>query len=239
MTGTLLNTAAIIIGGVLGMLLGNRIPERLKNTLVAGLGLFTLAYGINMFAKSQNVLVVLGAIIIGGLLGEWWQIEDALRRLGSWLETRLIGNNGEGGETRFVRGFLTTSLVVCIGPLAILGSIENGMTGNYSTLAIKSILDLIVAMAFASSLGIGVLFSAVALFAYQGGLSLAALQIHNAVNPTLMDLLINEMSATGGVILIGVAIGGLLEIRPIRSANFLPALAIAPLLALVFKHFGL
>jgi len=232
--GTFLNVASILIGGALGMLLGSRLPEKLKSSVVAGLGLFTLAYGLRVFVDSNNVLVVLGSILIGVLLGEWLQIEEGLRRLGAWLEQRALRATtatGDGsGENRFVRGFLTASLVFCVGPLSILGAIQDGLSGDFSILAVKSTLDVFGSLAFASSLGVGVLFSAAVILVYQGSITLLAAQMQNFVSADMMT----EMTATGGVILIGLAISSLLEIKPIRMGNFLPALIIAPLLTALF-----
>lgn len=241
MTGTLLNVATVLVGGALGLLLGNRLPERVKTTVMAGLGLFTLAYGASMFLQSHNSLVVLGAVLVGAVLGEWWQIEAGLESLGRWLEARVSpaagGANSEaaGDENRFVRGFFTASLVFCVGPMAILGSIEDGLSGNYRTLAVKSVLDGFGALAFASTLGVGVLFSALMILLYQGGLTLLAGQAQ-ALLTTDMQL---EMTAAGGVILLAIAISSLLNIRPIRSGNFLPALILAPLLTLLFQALGI
>lgn len=235
MTGTLINVVTILVGGALGLLLGNRLPERLKSTVMAGLGLFTLGYGVVMFTNSHNQLVVLTALLFGIVLGEWWQIEEGLRRVGVWLESVVMRGSAEGGDNRFVRGFLTASLVFCVGPMAILGSIEDGLTGNYKTLAVKSVLDGFGALAFASTLGVGVLFSALMILLYQGGLSLLAAQAQAGLTPAMMA----EMTAAGGIIMLAISIGSLLEIRPIRSGNFLPALLLAPLLVLVFQAFGI
>lgn len=235
MTGTFLNTGAILLGGTLGVLLGNRLPERLKQTLIAGLGLFTLAYGLLIFMRSNNELVVLGSLLIGGLLGEWWQIEDGMRRLGMWLARRLTGAETKGGEKNFARGFLSASLLYCVGPVAILGSIQDGLGGDYSILAVKSVLDGIASLAFASSLGVGVLFSAPIVLMYQGAITLLAAQAQILITTEMMT----EMTATGGLILIGIAISSLLEIKPIRASNFLPALMVAPLLVAVFVYLGL
>jgi uncharacterized membrane protein YqgA involved in biofilm formation len=235
MTGTLINVVTILVGGALGLLLGNRLPERLKNTVMAGLGLFTLGYGVVMFTNSHNQLVVLTALLFGIVLGEWWQIEEGLRRVGVWLESVAMRGSAESGDNRFVRGFLTASLVFCVGPMAILGSIEDGLTGNYKTLAVKSVLDGFGALAFASTLGVGVLFSALMILLYQGGLTLLAAQAQAGLTPAMMA----EMTAAGGIIMLAIAIGSLLEIRPIRSGNFLPALLLAPLLVLVFQALGI
>jgi len=232
MIGTLINVAAVIVGGALGTRLGSRLPERLSQTVVAGLGLFTVGLGLQMFLKTQNSLVVVGSLLIGAILGEWWQIEEGLRSVGGWLEKRVSGGQ-PAGEALFVRGFLAASLVFCVGPMAILGSIQDGLTGNFQVLAVKSILDAFIAMAFASTLGLGVIFSALTVLIYQGAITLLAAQVQSIVTPAMM----NEMSATGGIILMGLAISSLLEIKQIRAGNFLPALIIAPLVVWVLTLF--
>ncbi len=144
MIGTFINVAAILVGGSLGLLFGSRLPERLKTTVIAGMGLFTAVTGIKMFLETQNSLVVLGSLVIGALLGEWWKIEDGLQRLGEMLEKRFNRSDGENGMVKpygdFVRGFMIASLLFCIGPIAILGSIQAGLTGDYNLLVIKSVL---------------------------------------------------------------------------------------------------
>lgn len=232
MTGTFLNVVAILIGSGLGMLLGSRLPEKLKQTVVAGLGLFTAALGISMFIQTKNSLVVLGAILIGVIIGEALRIEDRLASLGKWLEVRFnrasaYGAKGEmTPQERFIRGFLTASLVYLIGPVAILGAIQDGISGNYQLLAVKSVLDGFASLAFASSLGIGVAFSALPILIYQGVISLLASQVQAVTSAAMM----NEMTATGGVILTAIAVSNLLEIKKIRAGNFLPALLVAPLI---------
>ena len=231
MTGTFINVAAILIGGVLGLIFGARIPERLKTTVIAGMGLFTAAMGLQMFLKSENQLIVLGALIIGALFGEWWKLEDGLEALGGFLEKRFSRETETGSGSKFIRGFMVASLLYCIGPIAILGSIQDGLTGDYNLLAVKSTLDGFASIAFASTLGVGVLFSSLIVLIYQGGISLLAAQLSTFVSNPMM----NEMTATGGVLLIGLAISNLLEIKKIRVGNFLPALAIAPLIVWILS----
>lgn len=225
MLGTFLNVITIIVGSLLGMLLAGRFPERVRQTIVAGLGLFTFGLGVQMFLKSENILVVLGSLLVGALLGEWWKIEEHLQALGRLLESKFM-RGGSAEQVRFVRGFLTSSLLFCVGPMAILGSIDAGLTGNVQILAVKSTLDGFASLAFASSLGVGVLFSILPLLIYQGGITLLAGQVQAVVSTAMM----NEMSATGGLILMAIAVSSLLEIKPIRTGNFLPALLIAPAL---------
>jgi len=233
LTGTIINVAAILAGGTLGLFLGGRLPERLRQTMIAGLGIFTLAFGIQMFLSTKNALVVLASLLIGGLLGEWWQLERGLQNIGVRLEGWVLRAEG-GSESRFVRGFLTSSLLFCVGPMAILGSIQDGLTGNYQTLAVKAVLDGFTSLAFASSLGLGVLFSSLVVLIYQGGLTLLASQVQQFANTGMTA----EMTAVGGLILIGIAISNLLEIKPIRTGNYLPALIIAPLVVYLLQILG-
>lgn len=261
MTGTILNIAAILIGGAVGVFFGNRLAERVRQTLVAGLGLFTAVIGLSMAFKSQQSLIVLGSVLIGGMLGEWWHLEERLRSLGDWLERRFVSSasiqqdkrlpdvvdietqaapvaslrsNSDQGS-RFVRGFLTASLIYAIGPMAILGAIQDGLTGDYNLLAVKAVLDGFASLAFASSMGVGVLFSSLVVLAVQGSLSLLAVQAQTVMTPMMMD----EMTAVGGVLLLGMAISSLLEIKPIRVGNFLPALIIAPLVVALLTAMGI
>jgi len=233
MIGTFLNVASILVGGCLGLLLGTKLSERLKETVMAGLGLFTLVYGVSLFLKTENSLIVLGSVLVGVLLGEWWHIEDGLTKLGIWLERQFNKSSAEGQNQNFIKGFVTASLVFCIGPMAILGSIQDGLTGNYNTLAVKSILDGFGAMAFASSLGVGVLFSSAMILIYQGSITLLAGTVQNVITASMM----NELSATGGVILVAIAISSLLEIKKIRTGSFLPALLLAPIIVWILSLF--
>jgi uncharacterized membrane protein YqgA involved in biofilm formation len=243
MTGTFINVAAILIGGTIGLLFGARIPEAFKNTVIAGMGIFSAALGMGMFLKSENQLIVLGALLIGALIGEWVGIEDKLQSLGQTLEKRFSrdadpsdGAQGKpGSSSKFVRGFMVSSLLYCIGPIAIIGSIQDGLTGDYNLLAVKSTLDGFASIAFASTLGIGVLFSSLIILIYQGGISLLA----NQLNAIITDPMMAEMTATGGILLIGVGVSNLLELKKIRVGNFLPALAVAPLIVWVLSLFGL
>jgi uncharacterized membrane protein YqgA involved in biofilm formation len=235
MTGTFINVAAILIGGIIGLLFGSRIPERFKNTVIAGMGIFTSALGMQMFLKTENSLIVLGALLIGALLGEWIGIEEWLQALGQTLEKRFSRDTETGSNSKFVRGFMVSSLLFCVGPIAIIGSIQDGLTGDYNLLAVKSTLDGFASIAFASTLGVGVLFASLPILIYQGGVSLLA----NQLNAIVTDPMMAEMTATGGILLIGVGISNLLEIKKIRVGNFLPALIAAPLIVWVLSRFGI
>lgn len=225
MTGTIINFFAIIAGSLLGIVFGSRLSENLKKTVVSGMGLFTGAVGIQMFLKTENPLIVLGALILGAILGEWWALEDRLQHLGIWLEKRFSGSS-DGDSSQFVRGFLVSSVLYVTGPMAVLGSISDGLKGDYLTLSIKSVLDLFMSVALSSTLGIGVAFSSFPVLIYQGGISLLAAQLNSLVTTAML----NEMTAAGGVLLAGLAVSSLLEIKRIRVGNFLPALVVAPLL---------
>lgn len=236
MTGTILNIITVLIGGSVGMFFGAKLPDRIRQTVLAGLGLFTAVIGIQMFLKTENAMIVLGGLLFGGLFGEWWRIEDGLRAFGAWLEKRFSDQkSGEEGGRHFIRGFMTASLLFCVGPMTILGSIQDGLSGDYQLLAIKSVLDGFAALAFASTLGAGVLFSTIVIFVYQGGISLLAAQLQAVITTPMM----NEMTAVGGVLIVGLAISSLLEIKPIRVGNFLPALVIAPLIVATLAALGL
>lgn len=230
MTGTIINVAAILLGSILGILFGGRLSNQLKSTVVLGMGLFLLGMGLQMFLKTENSLVVLGALVFGTLLGEWWRIEDGLKKFGEFLESRF-SREADDVSNRFIRGFMTASLLFAIGPIGILGSIQDGLSGDYNLLVVKSVIDGFVSIAFASTLGIGVAFSSLIIFVYQGAISLMAIQLDAIVTTSMM----NELTATGGILLIGIGISNLLEIKKIRVGNMLPALLIAPLIVWVLS----
>lgn len=234
MTGTLINVAAIIIGSLIGIIFGARLSDNLKSTVVNGMGLFTSAIGLQMFLQTQESLIVLGALIVGAVLGEWWRIEEGIANLGAWLEKRFTGSSEGGTSSRFVRGFLAASLLYCTGPIAIMGSIQDGLNGDFQLLAVKSVLDGFISIAFASTLGIGVMFSILPIFVYQGGISLLSGTLSSVINEAMMT----EMTATGGVILFGLGISSLLEIKKIRVGNFLPAILIAPVIVWAISAFS-
>ncbi len=231
MTGTILNTAAVIIGGVLGIRFGKLLKEKSQETIVSGLGLFTIALSIGMFLESNNALIVLGAILIGGLLGESLKIESRINQLGEKLEARFTNGATSGLKGNFVRGFMTSSVLFCTGPMAILGAIQDGLTGDFQLLAIKSVMDGFAAFALASTLGPGVLFSGLIVFLYQGFFSLLAVQLQSVMTAEM----IAELTATGGILLIGLAISSLLEIKVIRVGNYLPSLVISPLIVFLLS----
>jgi uncharacterized membrane protein YqgA involved in biofilm formation len=235
MIGTILNTLTVITGSMLGMLLGGRLTEKIRETVLHGLGLVTVVIGIQMAFDTTNILIVLGSILVGGILGEWWRLEDRLNSIGAWLEKRFSQRHDSEKPNQFIRGFVTASLLFCVGPMTILGAIQDGLSGDFRLLAIKAMLDGFASLAFASSLGIGVAFSALVVLIYQGGLSLLAAQVQDL----LTEPMIAEMTATGGILIVGLGISTLLEIKPIRVGNFIPALFIAPLIIFVLSALGI
>ncbi len=233
MTGTILNVVAVLIGTAIGLALGSRFPERMRQTVMAGLGIMVLVVGVSM-AITGNALIVLFSILIGGIIGELIDVDGKLNALGKWLENRFAKNQ-EGGS--FTKGFVTASLVFCVGPMTILGSIQDGLTGDYRLLAIKSILDMFAGLAFASTLGIGVAFAAVTVFLVQGGIALLAMLLGASLGGiTPQTPWVIQMTATGGAVIVGISFL-LLDLKQIRVANFTPAILIAPLIQVGLEYF--
>ncbi|MBW3658076.1 MAG: DUF554 domain-containing protein [Actinobacteria bacterium] len=243
MTGTVLNVGAIVLGATIGVALGGRLPAAVRTTVTDVLGLFVVVLGVDgalatFGADLQGalgrvaVLVVLGSLLLGGLLGEAVDLEGLLARLGGWLRRRTtrdpdgagpVATDGLDPRQRFVEGFVVTSLVVCVGPLAVLGAIQDGLTGDYQLLAVKSLLDGFAALAFASALGIGVAFAALPLLVLQGAIALSARSLESVVTEPMLA----AITAVGGFLVIGIGLR-LLEVRQVRVANLLPGLLLAP-----------
>jgi len=218
--GTAINVVAVLIGGGIGTLVGAKLPEGIRQTAMQAIGIVTLLIGVSNFLKFDNPLVPLVSVVLGLVVGELLGIEDGLKRFGDYLEKRF-----SRGESLVSRAFVTTSLLFCVGPLTIIGSLKDGLTGNYDLLALKSALDFIAALTFASVLGWGVLLSAGTVLIYQGALTLAA----GFLDPVVTDAMISAATATGGVLIVGLGLM-LLDLKEIRVANMLPALLFAPLL---------
>jgi len=222
LSGTLLNALTVLVGGLLGTVLGDRLSERLRENAVNAVGLFTLAMGTKFAIDTSNLLYMLGSIVIGGVLGSLWGVDRRLSELGAALQRRVTSRGGGG---TVAEAFVTASIVFCVGPLTFLGSIQNGLTGDASLLAIKSVLDGFTAIALAATLGWGVLLTIPVILLYQGGLALGA----SLFAGLLSDLQLREMSAVGGLLIIGVGLK-LLSIRDVKVADYLPAILVAPLL---------
>jgi uncharacterized membrane protein YqgA involved in biofilm formation len=251
MSGTLVNVAAIVVGAGLGTVLGGRFPDRVRTTLTDVLGVFVVVLGIDdalgTFGSELTgtlgraaVLVVLGSLLVGGVLGELIGIEARLEQLGSWLRVRTVGaepcdaedvgDRSAGARERFIEGFVVTSLIVTVGPLAVLGALQDGLLGDWTLLAVKSLLDGPVALAFASVFGFGVAFAALPLLVWQGGLTLLA----GAIGALVTDGMVAAISAVGGFLVIGIGLR-LLDVRSVRVANLLPALVIAPVIVALWR----
>ena len=234
MIGTLINTVTVLIGGTLGTLLGHRFPERMQETILASLGLFTLIIGIDSALVTGNVLIVLGSLLIGAIIGEGLHIESRLENFGKWLRDKLVRDHNGGEGARFVEGFVTASLIFCVGPLTIQGAIEDGLMGDYTKLAIKAMMDGFAAMAFATTLGPGVIASVIVILIFQGGISLLAGLSSNVFT----EPMITEMTATGGVVLLAIGLR-LLDLKRIRAANLLPAIFVAPAAVALMDALGI
>lgn len=229
--GTVLNTGTVLVGATLGLTLGRFIPASLQQTIRIAIGLYVAVIGMQMALKTHNVLVLLVSVLVGVVIGELLKLDAGVKAIGTWAERRL-SRGGEPGRVSLA--FITTSLIFCVGPLTVLGSFLDGSRGDITVLAIKSTLDFVTSIVFAATLGWGVLLSAVSVLLVQGSLTLVAFLIHAG----LTDLETDELTAAGGIAVLGIALG-LLELKTIKVANFLPALVVAPLLAAILHAFGL
>jgi len=222
MTGTIINMAAIVAGSGVGAFAGSKLPGNMRQTVLYGIGLVTIVIGIQMSMQTANILVVLGAILLGGIAGEALRIEDRIASLGEFIQEKLAGDSG---SSSFAEGFVTASIVFCVGPMAILGSISDGLSGDYRLLSVKAMMDCFAAIAFSASLGWGVALSSVSILLYQGAITLFA----GSISGLLTDPMIAEMTATGGLIIIGIGIK-LMDIKQLRLANMVPAIGFAPVI---------
>lgn len=224
MKGTLVNTAAVVVGSGLGLLLRRGIPQRYQRTVVQGLGLAVLLVGLQMAFKTQNILVVIFSMAAGGLVGEALRIDAALDRFGGWVAARVGAESGTFGQA-----FISTSLMFCVGAMAIVGAIQDGLSGDPTTLYAKSMLDAVMSAVFASTLGPGVALSAASVLLYQGGITLLA----GWLGALLEGAVIREITAVGGVLIVGISLS-MLEIKKINVANLLPAVPVAAAIALLW-----
>ncbi len=218
--GTAINVVAVLAGGSIGALVGARLPDRMRGTAMQAIGLITFLIGVSNFLETDDLLVPLLSVILGLVIGEVFNIDNALRRFGDSIQRRFSQE-----KSPVSRAFVTTSLIFCVGPLTILGSLEDGLTGDYSLLALKSALDFVASVSFASVLGWGVLLSAGTVLLVQGTLTLSAGLLEDVVTEPMIE----ATTATGGVLILGLGLV-LLELKEVRVANMLPALLVAPLL---------
>lgn len=224
--GTIVNTVAIILGGVSGTFIKSGLPQRYKNIIMQAIGLSVLVIGISGALQGmykitnegsisrEYITVMIFSLVIGSLIGEFINIEEKLDRLGLWFQNRFVK-----GESTFAQGFVTASLIYCVGAMAIVGSLEDGLIGNTNTLFAKSILDGVSAIVFAATMGIGVAFSAIPVFLYQGSITLLA----GFIKPWLTPEVISQMSLVGSILIMGIGLT-MLEIKKIKVGNMLPAI---------------
>lgn len=229
LSGTLLNVATVMVGVTIGLLAGARVPVRMRESLTTGLGFFTVIIAVSgalrlytdPVVRPGDDLAVLGALLVGVAVGELLRLHDGLEALGGWFQRRF--SRGER-PSRLAEGFITASLVFCVGPLTILGSLDNGLRGDITLLATKSLLDGVASIAFAAALGPGVYLAGLTVLIVQGGIAGFAFLLRDVMDPATVV----AVTATGGLILLGVGLR-LLELKQVRVANFLPALVLAPL----------
>ena len=217
MLGVLANSFAVLLGGVIGMLCGSRIKSKYTDSLMVALGLATMGMGVASTVGTTDVLCIIVCCALGTVIGELLRIDDGVNALGRMAESRFGSRGGKGGS--FTSAFVSCSIMFCIGSMAVMGSVEAGLNGNNSILFAKAVLDFIAALAFGAAMGLGTVLSFVCVLVVEGALTLLA----GALSPLLTDAIVTEMSAVGGVLLIGLAINLLgLRQQPIKIANMLP-----------------
>ena len=225
--GAAINAGAVVVGGCIGMLLGNRLPGRVRLMVFQALGLCTLAIGIQMTFKTTNPLYIVGSILLGAIIGEALHLEAAIGSGGDRLKRAL-----RSGNAQFTDGFVTASLLFCIGSMAILGSLQEGIGGDRTIVLTKTTLDFFASIALGAAYGSGVMFASLPILLYQGGLTLFA----GTVSPWMSDLMRAELEATGGIMVLGIGIN-LLEIKKIPLSNLLPALGVVVVLCVLVSKF--
>jgi hypothetical protein len=229
MIATIINAVLILLGGFIGMIFKNRIPQRFTQVLTSGLALAVMCIGISSAVKTDDTLCMIICLVVGTVIGELLRIEDHLDSLGSWIQ-RHVEKDKE--NSTFTQGFVTTSLIFCIGSMAVMGSIEAGINHDYSIILSKGVIDGVTNISFAATLGVGTLFSALAVLLYQGILTLLA----GFVGPYLSAAVVTEMSAVGGLLILGIGFNMLFPERHIRVGNMLPAIFL-PILYLPVSAF--
>lgn len=230
MLGTIVNCITVLVGGSIGLLLRRGLPERLSDTIMKGLALCVLYIGISGALEGQNVLIAILSIALGGLIGALLKIEDRIERLGNRLEQRF---SGQGGAGQFAHGFVSASLLFCVGSMTIVGALQSGLSGNHETLFAKSLIDGIAAVVLAASFGPGVLASAAFVLIYQGGITL----LSGLAAPFLSEAVIAEMTCVGSLLIIGIALK-MLDIVRLKLADYIPAIFLPILFCPLFGLFG-
>lgn len=230
--GTIANVVAIILGSIFGMFFTN-INEKLKETIMQGIALTVVVIGIQMAFSSESIIIVLLSILIGAVIGEFLRLEDVLNRIGHWIGSKFA-KNGEGNQV--AQGFITASLIFAIGAMAILGSLDSGIRHDHGILYTKSILDGFTSLVLATTLGFGVVLSIIPVFLFQGLITLLATKIDQIIPDIILNQVISEMTAVGGILIIAIGLN-ILNITKIRVTNLLPSLGIVVLLILIMQLF--
>jgi uncharacterized membrane protein YqgA involved in biofilm formation len=224
MYGTIINAIAVICGSILGLIISFKLPKKITDTAFQGVALFTIILGIMMALKTNNILIMIFSIVIGSIVGEIIDIDKWINKFGDWVKKKVKVKNDS-----FSEGFITAFLLFCMGSMTILGAIEEGLGGIPNLLIAKSILDGFSSIVLVATLGIGVLFSFIPLIVFQGGLTLFASNMQHV----LTELMINEITSVGGIILLGLGIN-LLDIKKLKILNMLPSLLIVSILTYLF-----
>lgn len=225
MFGTIVNSLAIIVGSLIGILFKNAIPEKLSESLLKASALAVISVGIKLGLQGENLSLMIISVILGTFIGELLNIEDKLDKLGEWVESKM-----KNRESNITQGFVTCTLVYCVGSMAIVGSIQSGLTGNHEILFSKAVLDGIISITMTVSLGLGVLLSSVSVFIYQGSITLLAQFLQSFLN----DVVVTEMTSVGGVLIMAIGLN-FLEIKRIKVGNMLPAVFLPILYYLIFN----
>lgn len=226
MLGTLVNTAAVLVGSCIGLLFRKGLPERFGQVIMKGLGLCVMYIGIKGALKGENEIIAILSIAVGAVIGELLRLDERLEKLGGWIERKC--KKREDDKTSVTEGFVSASLLFCVGAMTILGSLESGISGDHSTLFLKSILDFTCSIIYASTLGYGVIFSAATVLVIQGSITLLA----GWIAPVLTETVILEMSCVGSILIIGLALN-MLGITKLKTMNYVPAIFL-PLLFCLF-----
>ncbi|MAG13057.1 MAG: hypothetical protein CMN78_00490 [Spirochaetales bacterium] len=227
MIATFINCATVLIGSIIGLLFNRRVTDRFRDVIYTGIGMFTMVIGIMMALETTRILFVALSVVIGGLLGTWWSIERRILGLGHLLE-RKFGGSQKGESGSFAFGYLSASILFCVGAMTIVGSFKAGAEGSYDIIYTKSVMDGFMAILLTAAMGIGVAFSIITILIYQGGLTLLA----GLLSPYISPLVLSELSGTGGILLMMIGLN-LLKLKELKTGDFLPALAIIIVFAML------
>ena len=231
--GTVVNAGAILAGATLGLVLRQGLPDKWQETIMHAIGLSVTVIGIQMAMKTNNIIIVIISLVVGAIIGEYFDIDKGLNSFGSWIGGKLTKGDEKSSASAIIgQGFVASSLIYCVGAMAIVGSIQEGLTGDASTLYAKSILDGITAIIFAANMGVGVALSALSVAIYQGTITLLAGSMEAIMSPALLA----ELTATGGILIIAIGLN-MLKLVQIRIANMLPAIIAAGFVTELFAFF--